>query len=90
MPGWLNRRTKVRSSGINSSHTSLKFPQSSHPSVEALLSEAASAYANLGEETLKALQAYVEDVRAGRFPEPQHTYTMMEGEFAKLMAALKK
>jgi hypothetical protein len=25
-----------------------------------------------------------------RFPKPQHPYTMMEGEFAKLMAALKK
>lgn len=47
-------------------------------------------YANLGEETLKALQAYVDDVRNGRFPEPQHTYTMIEGELPKLMALLKK
>jgi 3-methyl-2-oxobutanoate hydroxymethyltransferase len=47
-------------------------------------------YANLGGETLKALQAYAEDVRAGRFPEPQHTYSMVEGELPKLKTALKK
>jgi len=47
-------------------------------------------YANLGEETLNALSAYADDVRAGRFPEPQHTYNMVEGELPKLMAALKK
>ncbi|MEW6375461.1 MAG: 3-methyl-2-oxobutanoate hydroxymethyltransferase [Thermodesulfobacteriota bacterium] len=47
-------------------------------------------YANLGEETLKALQAYAEDVRTGRFPEAKHTYSMVEGEYQKLMAALGK
>jgi len=47
-------------------------------------------YASLGEETLRALQAYAEDVRAGRFPEAQHTYNMIDGELPKLMAALKK
>ena len=47
-------------------------------------------YADLGGETLKALQAYAEDVRQGLFPEPKHTYTMVEGEHPKLMAALKK
>jgi 3-methyl-2-oxobutanoate hydroxymethyltransferase len=47
-------------------------------------------YANLGGETLKALQTYAEDVRAGRFPEPQHTYNMVDGELPKLMTALKK
>jgi 3-methyl-2-oxobutanoate hydroxymethyltransferase len=47
-------------------------------------------YANLGEETLKALSTYAEDVRAGKFPEPQHTYNMLEGELPKLKAALKK
>jgi 3-methyl-2-oxobutanoate hydroxymethyltransferase len=47
-------------------------------------------YANLGGETLKALQAYAEDVRAGRFPEAQHTYNMVDGELSKLMTALKK
>jgi 3-methyl-2-oxobutanoate hydroxymethyltransferase len=47
-------------------------------------------YANLGGETLKALQAYANDVRVGRFPEAQHTYNMIDGELPKLMAALKK
>ncbi len=47
-------------------------------------------YANLGEETLKALLTYADEVRGGRFPEPQHTYNMVEGELPKLMAALKK
>jgi 3-methyl-2-oxobutanoate hydroxymethyltransferase len=47
-------------------------------------------YANLGEETLKALQTYADDVRADRFPEAQHTYNMIDGELPKLMAALKQ
>jgi len=47
-------------------------------------------YANLAEETLKAMEAYVEDVRAGKFPEVQHTYNMLEGELPKLKVALKK
>jgi len=47
-------------------------------------------YVNLGEETLKALQAYADDVRSGRFPEAQHTYNMVDGELPKLMTALKK
>jgi 3-methyl-2-oxobutanoate hydroxymethyltransferase len=47
-------------------------------------------YANLGEETLKALSVYADDVRAGRFPETQHTYNMVEGELPKLMAVLRK
>ncbi len=47
-------------------------------------------YANLGEETLKALRAYADDVRAGQFPEAQHTYNMVDGELPKLMAVLKK
>jgi 3-methyl-2-oxobutanoate hydroxymethyltransferase len=47
-------------------------------------------YANLGEETLKALSAYADDVRAGRFPQTQHTYNMVDGELPRLMAALRK
>jgi 3-methyl-2-oxobutanoate hydroxymethyltransferase len=47
-------------------------------------------YANLGEETLNALRLYADDVRTGRFPEPQHTYNMVEGELPKLMVVLKK
>jgi 3-methyl-2-oxobutanoate hydroxymethyltransferase len=47
-------------------------------------------YADLGGETIKALKAYAEDVKADRFPEPKHTYNMAEGELPKLLAALKK
>lgn len=47
-------------------------------------------YANLGEETLKALSTYANDVRARRFPETQHTYNMVDGELPKLKEALKK
>ena len=46
-------------------------------------------YANLGEQTLKALEAYVGDVKNGRFPEEQHTYNMVEGELPKLLEAMK-
>jgi 3-methyl-2-oxobutanoate hydroxymethyltransferase len=47
-------------------------------------------YANLAEETLKALKIYAEEVKTGKFPEAQHTYSLIEGELPKLMAALKK
>jgi 3-methyl-2-oxobutanoate hydroxymethyltransferase len=47
-------------------------------------------YASLGEETLKALSTYADDVRAGRFPETQHTYNMVDGELPKLKEALKE
>ena len=37
-------------------------------------------YADLGTLAKAALEAYVNDVRSGSFPEPQHTYDMAEGE----------
>jgi 3-methyl-2-oxobutanoate hydroxymethyltransferase len=37
-------------------------------------------YAELGDAARIALEAYVSDVRARRFPEAQHTYAMAEGE----------
>jgi 3-methyl-2-oxobutanoate hydroxymethyltransferase len=37
-------------------------------------------YADLGTEIRRALEAYAEDVRTGRFPEDQHTYAMPEEE----------
>jgi 3-methyl-2-oxobutanoate hydroxymethyltransferase len=57
---------------------------------QAFTAQFVKKYASLGEETLKALSVYADDVRAGRFPESQHTYNMVEGELPKLMAALKK
>ena len=47
-------------------------------------------YANLGEEMLKVFQAYIEDVRAGRFPAEEHTYRMVEGELERLQTLRKK
>ena len=37
-------------------------------------------YANLGDDILKALEAYVADVRSGQFPDAQHTYSMPDDE----------
>ncbi|MFH0845214.1 MAG: 3-methyl-2-oxobutanoate hydroxymethyltransferase [Pseudomonadota bacterium] len=41
-------------------------------------------YANLAEIILKAMKAYVGDVKESRFPEPEHTYKMIDGEKEKL------
>jgi len=37
-------------------------------------------YADLGRDIAKALEAYVADVQAGRFPEARHTYAMPDSE----------
>jgi len=37
-------------------------------------------YADLGHEIVKALEAYIADVQAGRFPEARHTYAMPDTE----------
>jgi 3-methyl-2-oxobutanoate hydroxymethyltransferase len=42
-------------------------------------------YANLAEETINAMEEYVDDVRRSRFPEEQHCYKMIEGEFDKML-----
>jgi len=41
-------------------------------------------YAELSDLSVKALTEYVEDVRAGRFPEDVHCYKMIEGEASRL------
>lgn len=41
-------------------------------------------YANLAEQTIKAMQDYVRDVQEGKFPEDRHTYKMLPGEKEKL------
>lgn len=45
-------------------------------------------YADLSSTILGALKAYVSDVRAGTFPEPQHTYTMSAEELELFEAEL--
>jgi len=47
-------------------------------------------YANLNEIMLKAFREYIDDVTAGRFPAPEHCYTMKPGEAERLEALLRK
>jgi 3-methyl-2-oxobutanoate hydroxymethyltransferase len=44
-------------------------------------------YADLGTEIRRALEAFADDVRTGRFPEEQHTYSMPEEELTAFFAA---
>jgi len=46
-------------------------------------------YANLAEEIMKAMEAYVRDVKESKFPENEHTYNMLEGEKEKLEGLIK-
>jgi 3-methyl-2-oxobutanoate hydroxymethyltransferase len=41
-------------------------------------------YANMAQESVSAIQAYVADVREGKFPEAEHCYKMISGEAKKL------
>jgi len=45
-------------------------------------------YADLAGQASKALEAYVDDVREGRFPEEQHTYAIPDEELAAFEARL--
>jgi 3-methyl-2-oxobutanoate hydroxymethyltransferase len=45
-------------------------------------------YANLQEEMNAGVAAYAEDVRARRYPGPEHTYKVDPGELAELHALL--
>jgi 3-methyl-2-oxobutanoate hydroxymethyltransferase len=45
-------------------------------------------YADLADEAKRALEAYVEDVREGRFPEEQHTYAIPDEELESFEAWL--
>lgn len=46
-------------------------------------------YANLGEQILEAFKQYAEEVRHRRFPAPEHTYSMVEGELPRLQDLLR-
>ena len=45
-------------------------------------------YANLAEQTIKAMKDYVDEVKQAKFPEEKHYYKMIKGEFEKLMELL--
>jgi 3-methyl-2-oxobutanoate hydroxymethyltransferase len=51
---------------------------------EAFTARFVKKYANLAEEIMKAMEAYVRDVKESKFPENKHTYNMLEGEKEKL------
>jgi len=42
-------------------------------------------YAHMAEESVKAIEDYVSEVREGKFPTEEHCYKMIEGEAEKLM-----
>ena len=47
-------------------------------------------YADLSDNILTAFNAYIKDVKAKKFPEPKHTYKMVDGELPKLFAEIGK
>jgi 3-methyl-2-oxobutanoate hydroxymethyltransferase len=57
---------------------------------EAFTPKFVKKYANLAEVIGKAFREFIEDVRSGKFPEEKHCYGMLEGEYEKLQALLKK
>jgi 3-methyl-2-oxobutanoate hydroxymethyltransferase len=57
---------------------------------EAFTPKFVKKYANLAEIIDKAFREFSEDVRTGRFPEEKHCYRMLDGEYEKLQALLKK
>lgn len=56
---------------------------------EAFTAKFVKKYANLAEEIMKAMEAYVRDVKESKFPENKHTYNMLEGEKEKLDNLIK-
>ena len=46
-------------------------------------------YGNIREQMIAGVTAYADDVRARKYPEPEHTYTMAPDEAARLRAELK-
>jgi 3-methyl-2-oxobutanoate hydroxymethyltransferase len=57
---------------------------------EAFTPKFVKKYANLAEVIEKAFLEFGEDVRNGKFPEEKHCYRMLEGEYEKLQALLRK
>jgi 3-methyl-2-oxobutanoate hydroxymethyltransferase len=56
---------------------------------EAFTPKFVKKYADLASEMLRAMQGYVEEVKASRFPEVKHTYRMIDGEQGKLKSLLE-
>lgn len=50
----------------------------------------AKAFADLGVRSVEAFRKYAESVKAGRFPDAEHSYHMKSGEIERLQALLRK
>jgi 3-methyl-2-oxobutanoate hydroxymethyltransferase len=57
---------------------------------EAFTPKFVKKYANIGEQIVKALKDFSQDVTKGGFPAPEHCYKMPEAELLKLKDLLKK
>ena len=57
---------------------------------EAFVPKFVKKYGNVAGEMSKSFESYVNDVKKGKFPGEEHAYSMMEGEFAKLLDELRK
>jgi 3-methyl-2-oxobutanoate hydroxymethyltransferase len=49
----------------------------------------AKSYANLADATIEAFGSYAKEVRAGKYPDKDHSYHMKPGEFERLQQLLK-
>jgi 3-methyl-2-oxobutanoate hydroxymethyltransferase len=50
----------------------------------------AKRYANLADETIRALKGYNQEVKNNKFPDSDHSYHMKSGEFEKLQEQLQR
>lgn len=57
---------------------------------EAFTPKFVKKYADLNSIILKAFREYMDDVAAGRFPAPEHCYTMRPGEAARLESLVRE
>lgn len=57
---------------------------------EAFTPKFVKKYANLAEIIEKAMREFGEDVKSNKFPEERHCYRMLDGEYEKLQALLRK
>ena len=57
---------------------------------EAFTPKFVKRYANMAEDSVKAIKNYIAEVREGKFPEDVHCYKMIEGEAEKMKELLKE
>jgi 3-methyl-2-oxobutanoate hydroxymethyltransferase len=50
----------------------------------------AKAFADLGARSVEAFRKYAEAIKAGRFPDAEHSYHMKSGEFERLQGLLRQ